>query len=472
MILKGSQRGGGLALGHHLLNGDDNDHIEVHEVRGFIAQDVLGAMKESYAVSRGTRCKQHLFSVSLNPPESEDVRIEIFEQAIEKIEKRTGLSGQPRVVVFHEKEGRRHCHAVWSRIDPESMTAVNMAFFKNRLREVSKEIYLEQGWKMPRGFMDSKARNPLNYSLKEYQQAKRIGRDPRDLKQAIQECWAVSDSKTSFEAALKEHGLFLARGDKRGFVAIPVDKRDEALSISRFAGSGGKSLGKKAVKARLGDPEDHSSVEETQTQIAKAMTAQFGRLLNEARQKSASELRPLMQEKQALKAHHREERQKLDHAQEQRWAEETKTRSARLNSGLKGLWQKLTGKRTAIQKQNVMEVFQALERDRGQRHDLITAQLQDRQNLQNSIRAMRQNDANEMTRLHRDMAINEKRREVSPAKLIEQRLDQMNAQEKGPNAMRTAFKASSTGQKSAQDRLSALRSSRVVSSNPEKDHQY
>ncbi len=78
MILKGSQRGGARQLGDHLLKTTENEHVEVHEVRGFMASDILGALREAEAVSKGTRCKQFLFSVSLNPLQKEDVRVESF----------------------------------------------------------------------------------------------------------------------------------------------------------------------------------------------------------------------------------------------------------------------------------------------------------------------------------------------------------------------------------------------------------
>lgn len=123
MILKGLQRGGGKALGLHLLNAEQNEHVEIHEVRGFMSDTVLGAFKEAQAMASGTRCKQYLFSLSLSPPENENVHAEVFEGAIAEIEEKLGLEGQPRVVVFHEKEGRRHAHAVWSRIDADTMTA-------------------------------------------------------------------------------------------------------------------------------------------------------------------------------------------------------------------------------------------------------------------------------------------------------------------------------------------------------------
>lgn len=74
MILKGSQRGGARQLAGHLLK-DENEHVEVHQVRGFMAHDLPGALDEAHAVSNGTRCKQFLFHVSLSPPQTANVRV-------------------------------------------------------------------------------------------------------------------------------------------------------------------------------------------------------------------------------------------------------------------------------------------------------------------------------------------------------------------------------------------------------------
>ncbi|WP_416193776.1 relaxase/mobilization nuclease domain-containing protein [Nitrobacter sp. TKz-YC01] len=132
MILKASQRGSGQNLAAHLLRTDDNEHVLVHDLRGFASDDLHGAFKEAEAVSRGTKCRQYLFSLSLNPPEAECVSVGVFEEAIERIEGKLKLEGQPRAIVFHEKEGRRHAHCVWSRIDAETMTARQMSFFKQK----------------------------------------------------------------------------------------------------------------------------------------------------------------------------------------------------------------------------------------------------------------------------------------------------------------------------------------------------
>ncbi|MET3923931.1 hypothetical protein [Devosia sp. 2618] len=73
-----------------------NDHVTLHDIRGFVADNLSGAFKEAFAISRGTRCKQFLFSLSLSPPEAENAPVDVFDDAIEAIEEKLGLSGQPR----------------------------------------------------------------------------------------------------------------------------------------------------------------------------------------------------------------------------------------------------------------------------------------------------------------------------------------------------------------------------------------
>ena len=67
MILHGNQRGGAKDLALHLLK-TENEHVEVHELRGFVSDNLVSALNEVYAVSRGTKARQFLFSLSLNPP--------------------------------------------------------------------------------------------------------------------------------------------------------------------------------------------------------------------------------------------------------------------------------------------------------------------------------------------------------------------------------------------------------------------
>lgn len=254
MILKASQRGGDAALAAHLMN-DENEHIEVHAINGFMSCDVAGAFQEIRAATQATNCKQYLLSLSLSPPEEANVSNKEFESAINKSMKRLGLSGQPHVIIFHEKHARRHAHLVVSRIDAQSMKAINLSFFKDRLCDLSRELFLQHGFELPQGHIDRKLSDPLNYSLEEYQVAKRAKRDPQEIKALLIECWAQSDSKAGFEAALDDGGFHLCQGDRRGFVAI--DKEGKVYSLSRWLGVKPKEL-----KARLGEPEHLQSLED------------------------------------------------------------------------------------------------------------------------------------------------------------------------------------------------------------------
>jgi len=397
MILEGNQRGGARQMARHLMNTQDNEHVEVHEISGFMSDSVMGALDEIHAVSRGTKCIQFMFSVSLNPPQNVIAPPEYFEKAVAKIEERNGLSGQPRVIVFHEKEGRRHAHAIWSRIDAESMTAINLPHYKLKLKDISKQLYLEHGWKLPQGFIDKKYRNPLNFSRAEWQQAKRTQDDPRMLKQLFKQAWQNSDNQQSLQNALKGHGFWLARGDRRGFVA--VDYKGEVYSLSRWTDAKTKEL-----KQRLSQPEQLTSVQETKAQISQSMNDVLKRHIDATYQQRKQDYAPLKRTIQTMKTQHHNQRDVLAKQQEERWQQEEQQRIARLPRGLSGIWQRVTGKYQKIKLQNQAEVKDNDIRDNDEKQTLITRQLQERGRLQNRIVQVRARHNQGMLELRKEIS--------------------------------------------------------------------
>lgn len=397
MILKGSQRSGAKQLAKHLLRGEENEHVELHEVRGFASDKPDQAFKEMEAISKGTRCTQFMFSLSLNPPGNANVPVEAFEKAIEAVEKKLGLDNQPRIVVFHEKEGRRHAHCVWSRIDAEKMKAISMSHYPLKLRDLSKQLFLEHGWHLPRGYVDSKERNPLNFTLDEWQQAKRLGDDPKTIKATLQECWGMSDNKQAFTKALEERGFYLAQGDRRGFVA--VDYRGEVYSLSRMTGVKTKEL-----EHRLGDNQALPTVDQIKQELSQRMTQSLHdhakAVLDHARQKAA----PLIQERLAMTKRHKDHRQRLDAFQAKREQQETQARAARLGKGVKGIWQRITGQYQRTREQNEREAHTCRTRDREQRQFLIEEQMKERRALQQQILAIRQREQQERQILREHIA--------------------------------------------------------------------
>jgi hypothetical protein len=77
----------------------------------------------------------------------------------------------------------------------------------------------------------------------------------------------------------------------------------------------------------------------------------------------------------------REERARLESKQQERWEAETRERASRLQSGMKGLWQRVSGEYSRIREQNEFEVYAAVQRDRQQREALIFAQMQERRDF-------------------------------------------------------------------------------------------
>lgn len=355
------------------MNVEDNEHVHIHEVRGFISDDLYGAYHEAYGISRGTRCSKFLYSLSLNPPDTENVPIEVFENAIERIEEKLGFTGQPRTIVFHEKNGRRHAHVIWSRINSATMTAIDPYEDKLTLESIARELFLEHKWDMPPGLKRKDETDPYNYSQAEHQQAKRTKRDPKELKRIFAECWERSDNSASFASALQEHGFILAKGDRRGFVA--VDAQGEVYSISRWIG-----IKAKEVRSHLGECDDLPCVEEAlhhfgsgegNTQTRTKTDLEYERKLSDFEERRLT-----------LIVRHREERATLELRQETRRIAEIKARSEKLPSGLKGVWLKLSGQYEAIIKENEIDAKQCKQHDRAEYQSLIELQLQERRILQ------------------------------------------------------------------------------------------
>ncbi len=397
MILNGNERGNARNLAAHLMNVRDNEHVELHELRGFVADDLHGALQESEAIAMGTCCKKHLFSLSLNPPGEADVPPEHFEAAIDRIEKDLGLENQPRAIVFHEKEARRHAHVVWSRIDGEEMKAIPLPFYKRNLTTISRDLYLEHGWRMPDGLRDRSQRDPLTFSLAEWQQAKRTRQDPREMRALLRECWLASDDKRSFEAALKDKGLWLARGDKRGFVAM--DWRGEVYSLSRMT-----DVKTKDLKARIGDPKALLSTDETRAKIAERLTPKLRAWAKEAEARAEKENLAAKFQRDQMVQRHRHARAKLQAAQNERWLSEEKARAARLPKGIRGLWGWITGRNRSIRQENEAEMARAKARDQAERSKVITQQLGERRHLQRQIKAAKDRQQKTMQELNRDIA--------------------------------------------------------------------
>jgi len=397
MILKGSQRAGAKQLAQHLLNGRDNEHVEVFELRGFVADKLEGALQEAYAISRGTRCKQFMFSLSLNPPMEGEVDDRGYAQAADRAEETLGLKGQPRAIVFHEKDGRRHAHVVWSRINAEKMTAINLSHFKTKLKSLSRDLFLENGWKLPKGLQHRQQRDPLTFTLAEWQQARRAKMEPKLLKAMFADIWSSTNSAEELRAKLSERGFVLAKGDRRGHVAL--DFRGEVYALGRWM-----PVKTKEVTARLGDPSKFPSVDQAKGMIAGRMTNALVGFVKEIesdldRSRAAFSLR-----KDWIVHKHRAERKTLRENQKARRERESQARAARLPRGLKALWSWLKGEYAHLRMENKLDVERCEQRDMNERKALFSQHREEFLSLRAELQNSREEHSDRLATLNADVA--------------------------------------------------------------------
>lgn len=397
MILKASERGGARKLALHLLNTEDNDHVEVHEVRGFMSQDLINAFHEIYAISKGTRCSNFFYSLILSPPEEETVANETYLEVVDQVEKSLALNGQPRAIVFHEKKGRRHAHAVWSRIDVQQMKAINLPHYKNKLMVIARQQYIKHGWKMPNGFIRANGQDPTNYTVKEHYQAKQSKKNAGEVKQVLQDAWGVSDNKASYIHALRERGYWLARGDRGRYIVI--DHLGTPYAVAKWTG-----LKVKDVRQRLGDASELHSVQEAKAAIAKEMKPHLRQLFVKAKEQYRDKTHTLVEQLNTMRERQRIERQLLVTQQRTRFLIEQQRRQSKFKRGLAGLWSRLNGDYRRIRLRNEEDMQACDARDNKEKQLLRTEQLSQRRKLQVLFVTYRKHYQILLQDIHQDIA--------------------------------------------------------------------
>jgi len=234
MIAFGSQRAGGADLATHLSNAEDNEYVEVADLRGSVAEDLHGAFSEWEAQAHAmTKAQKYLYSLSVNPdPAQGRLSRDQYMDYIARAEECLGLAGQPRAVVFHIKEQRdgnlrEHCHVIWSRTDIQDLKAIPIAFDRHKLMMVAREFARDHGLSLPDGYETGRAKAD-QLSLYDKAQLDQTGLSKEERMELITDLWRHSDSAKAFVGALEDHGYILATG-KRPYVLVDIYGHTNAL---------------------------------------------------------------------------------------------------------------------------------------------------------------------------------------------------------------------------------------------------
>lgn len=332
MIPKASQRGNGQDLATHLLNAHDNEFLEVAYLRGAVAGDLHGAFAEwELQAQTLTRCSNYLYSLSINPDDRQGAMSrDQYLAFIERAEESLGLAHQPRAVVFHIKNGREHCHVIWSRIDAANGKAIHQAFDHEKLMAVTRQFAREHGIVLPSGMTreDGKTDYRDKVTLYDRRQEAATGLSKEERVAQVTEAYRQSDSPQAFARSLEGMGYILATGSRPyvlvdaygGVNALPrmiADKSVRTKDIVAFLGGAfpadalptveeAKALVKAHLKAM--DAFDKASVRQDQFEALRILHAQRRSELDEER---AQTLRRHSAEKHWLAEQQRGERDDL-----------------------------------------------------------------------------------------------------------------------------------------------------------------
>jgi hypothetical protein len=220
MIAKGTPHKNGAKLGRYMITGKEDERAELVELRGFASSNIVEAFRSIHVIAEGTKCQQPFFHVQVRNPEGETLTREQWIYTADRIERMLGLKDQPRAITLHidEKTGHEHMHVAWSRIDEETLTAKRLPFYKTRLKKLCRE--LEETLGLTR--VPNERASAIKYAptRDQEEQARRLGLNVHEIRDAIRACWDRSDCGRSFEATLAYEGMLLARGERRDFVVV------------------------------------------------------------------------------------------------------------------------------------------------------------------------------------------------------------------------------------------------------------
>jgi len=149
MIIKGGSRSNGAQLGRYLMETGENAEVKVLELPAS-ARSVPEAVRDMERMGKATRGEKVLYHAQINPNPGEPMWKGDWIRSADILAEKLGMEGQPRVIVFHLKEGylegaREHAHVVFQRTDVEKGRLISDSHNYRKHEAASRQIERELG---------------------------------------------------------------------------------------------------------------------------------------------------------------------------------------------------------------------------------------------------------------------------------------------------------------------------------------
>lgn len=212
-------------MARHLLKANDNEVLQVWEQS---KNGLENDMVDFQLLTELTRGKRGIFHVAINPRSYDGMTPEQWERSVQAIEKEFGLTGQPRVQVYHEKAGRPHLHVCWSLVDQEKGKLLDPSHDRPRLQTIALELEKEFAQELTNRVAND---NTIEITDKDRAREAKTGKSPQERKVLITELWHQAKTPEDFSQAMQEHGYVIAKGNKARIIA--VDRDGEPFNLTR-----------------------------------------------------------------------------------------------------------------------------------------------------------------------------------------------------------------------------------------------
>jgi hypothetical protein len=201
-VLTGNIRGGAKQLARYLTDQAENDAPPVVlDIRGLMSSNIELGLMDMVFQSEKAGSDRAFFNFQFNPRPEEAARMTKADAllAASIIEKHLGLENQMRVVVEHQKAGRRHWHMVWPTFDEQKGKQVPDNHWKYKMTEARGEI--EETLKLAR--------------------TQRFNQDHKRVRKELTEIFQQEDALK----AARPSGWIICKGAQgKPYVAIHLDK--------------------------------------------------------------------------------------------------------------------------------------------------------------------------------------------------------------------------------------------------------
>ena len=238
IIINGGSYSAGGWWGKHLQKAETNERVAIIEFAGLSAETIPDAFREMEALAANTKCKNYFYQANINPRADEQLTPAQWREAVDRLEKNLGFTGQPRFV-SRAREGGPHAPACGvvahrhrarcgqSRIrSPPPFTNARRASLKSASTSSAGRASLSPIAK-PHGPIAGRRSTKSSAPTKRHR--------PGDGQSGRPAALAAAPTTASFKAALEASGDYmLARGDRRDFVII--DRAGDDHSLARRLG--------------------------------------------------------------------------------------------------------------------------------------------------------------------------------------------------------------------------------------------